>query len=446
MPGIGLKTEERLLRETERLQQRSLRLLLSLALPAADEVVDLLRGHPAVERVEPAGSIRRRCATVGDIDLVASSRRPEEVMRTFTTLPLLKEIIARGDTKSSILTHDDLQIDLRVVHPSIYGAALQHFTGSKAHNIHLRDLAIAAGCKLNEYGLFSLADGHLVAGATEEEVYHALGLDCPPPELREDTGEIEAAARGELPDLVTDNDVRGDLHVHSDWSDGNGTIEAMAQAAIARGYEYIAVTDHSQSLPVAHGLSVERVRDQRRLIDELNHKYRPFRILHGTEVEIKGDGSLDYPEEVLRHFDVVTASLHSGRGQPRERVTARVLRALTNPNVVVLNHPTGRILNRRAAYDVDIAEAIRAAAELGVALEINGTPDRLDLDENWARRAKASGVLLAVNSDAHSPSQLSFARWGVAVARRAWLGRQDVLNALPLQDLLARLGRLRRAA
>jgi DNA polymerase (family 10) len=277
-------------------------------------------------------------------------------------------------------------------------------------------------------------------------VYRALGLDCPPPELREDAGEIEAAAAGDLPNLVTEADLRGDLHVHTDWSDGGATIEAMVKAALARGYEYIAITDHSQSLPVAHGLSPERVRDQGKVIAELDRKYHPFRILHGTEIEIKGDGSLDYPEDLLRQFDIVTASLHSGRGQARERVTLRVLLALENPYVNILNHPSGRILDRRAPYEVDLAQVITAAAASGAALEINGTPDRLDLDEVWSRRAKEAGVLLSVDSDAHAPEQLGFARWGITVARRAWLERKNVLNALSREELLARLGGLRRAA
>lgn len=446
LPGIGRRTEEKLLREIERLQQRTRRYLLSVALSAAEEVAALLRDHPAVERVEPAGSIRRMKETIGDIDLLAASPRPQEVMDAFTTLPQVKEIIAKGPTKSTILTRDNLQIDLRVVHPSIYGSALQYFTGSKEHNIALRDLAIRQGYKLNEYGLFRLADDRLIAGRHEEDIYEALGLQCPPPELRENRGEIEAAARGQLPALVAEDDLRGDLHVHSDWSDGVSTIEAMVQAAIARGYEYVAITDHSQSLGVAHGLSVERVREQRRVIEDLNRKYAPFLILAGTELEIRGDGSLDYPDDVLRSFDIVTVSLHSARGQERERVMGRLALALGNPYVDVLNHPTGRIIGRRAPYEVDIAETIRLAVAERVALEINGSPDRLDLDDVWARRAKELGAVLAVNTDAHSPSQLAFARYGIAVARRAWLERGDVLNTLPREKLLARLERIHRAA
>jgi DNA polymerase (family X) len=446
VPGLGPKTEEKLLRETERLQQRSRRMLLSVALPAAQEVAALLRENDAVERIEPAGSIRRRLETIGDIDLLCSSRRPAEVMRAFTSLPLVKEVIASGPTKSSILTEDNLQIDLRVVEPAIYGAALQHFTGSRAHNIHLRDLAISQGFKLNEYGLFSQKSGDLVVGSTEEEVYRALGMACPAPELREDRGEVEAALAGTLPALVQESDLRGDLHVHTDWSDGVATVESMVQAAIARGYEYVAITDHSQSLGIAHGLGPERVREQRELIDNLNRRYRPFRILLGTEVEIRGDGSLDFDAATLRLFDIVTASLHSGRGQDREKITGRVVSALCTGAVDIVNHPSGRIINRRAAYEVDLGRLIEEAAALGVALEINGSPDRLDLDDIWARRAKDAGVLLAINSDAHAADQLPFVRWGTYVARRAWLRERDVLNALPLADLLRRLNRLRRAA
>ncbi|MCL4466605.1 MAG: DNA polymerase/3'-5' exonuclease PolX [Chloroflexi bacterium] len=446
VPGIGPKTEEKLLRETERLQQRTSRMLLAVALPAADEVAALLRENSAVERVEPAGSIRRRLETIGDIDLVASSSRPHEVMKAFTSLPLVKEIIATGPTKSSVLAFENLQIDLRVVDPSVFGAALQHFTGSRAHNIHVRDLAISEGFKLNEYGLFSQKTDELVASGTEEEIYHALGMACPPPELREDRGEVEAALEHDLPELVRESDLRGDLHVHTDWSDGLAPVEAMVKAAIARGYEYVAITDHSQSLGVAHGLSPDRVREQRRLVDQLNRQYQPFRILQGIEIEIRGNGSLDYDDETLRYFDIVTASLHSGRGQSREKVTGRVLSALGSGFVDVLNHPSGRIISRRAAYEVDLARTIEEAAALGIALEINSSPDRLDLDDVWARRAKEAGVLLAINSDAHAPDQLSFVRWGTFVARRAWLRRRDVLNTLPLEALPRRLSRLRRAA
>ncbi len=446
VPGIGPITEEKILREVERLQQRSGRLLLSVAWPAADEVAEAIRRHPAVQRVDPAGSIRRRKETIGDIDLLAASTRPSEVVDAFSRLPMVKEIIAKGPVKSSILTSKNLQIDLLVIDPSTYGAALQHFTGSREHNIALRDLAIRQGYRLSEYGLVSLSDNKLVAGKREEDIYRALGMQCPPPEMRENRGEIELAAEGKLPHLVTQSDIKGDLHVHSDWSDGAATLEEMVKAAIKRGYEYIAITDHSQSLAVAHGLSVERVREQHRLIDSLNEKYAPFRILASTEVEIRGNGTLDYDDEILREFDIVTASLHSGRGQSRQKVTERVIRAIRNPNVHILNHPSGRLIGKREPYEVDLEEVIKEAAATGTAIEINGSPERLDLNDIWARYAAEMGVLLAISTDAHTPDTLSFVKYSLTVARRAWLEPRNVLNAMPLPELLATFRRLGKAA
>jgi DNA polymerase (family 10) len=444
LPGFGPKLEERIAREAARVAQRSRRLLLGVALPAAEAVAQQLAACPAVQQVHPAGSIRRGRETIGDIDLLVASDQPAAAIDAFTTLPLVKEVLARGTTRASVLTRDDLQIDLRVIRPPEYGAALQYFTGSKEHNIALRTLALEQGYKLSEYGLFDRA-GRRVAGETEEGVYAALGLDWIPPELRENRGELEAARRHALPHLVEVADLRGDLHVHTDWSDGHDSPERMVEAAIARGYEYIAFTDHSRSLQVAGGLSIERVREQRRLIDRLNTRYAPFRVLHGTEVDILPDGTLDYPDEVLAEFDLVTASVHSAFRQPRERMTARIVRALRHPCVAILNHPTGRLLPRRAEYEVDMEAVLRAAAENGVALEINGQPDRLDLDDGWARRARDAGVLLACDSDAHSTRQLENVRYAVTTARRGWVEPQHVLNTLPLDRLLAHLaGRKRR--
>ncbi len=443
LPGFGPKLEERIAREAARVAQRSRRLLLGVALPAAEAVAQQLAAAPAVQQVHPAGSIRRGRETIGDIDLLVASDQPAAAIDAFTTLPLVKEVLARGTTRASVLTRDDLQIDLRVIRPAEYGAALQYFTGSKEHNIALRTLALEQGYKLSEYGLFDRA-GRRVAGETEEGVYAALGLDWIPPELRENRGELEAARRHALPHLIEVADLRGDLHVHTDWSDGHDPPERMVEAAIARGYEYIAFTDHSRSLQVAGGLSLERVREQRRLIDRLNTRYAPFRVLHGTEVDILPDGTLDYPDEVLAEFDLVTASVHSAFRQPRERMTARIVRALRHPCVAILNHPTGRLLPRRAEYEVDMEAVLRAAAENGVALEINGQPDRLDLDDGWARRARDAGVLLACDSDAHSTRQLEYVRYAVTTARRGWVEPHHVLNTLPLDRLLAHLERRKR--
>ena len=437
LPGFGEKVEDNLLRELERLQQRSRRLLLGVALPAAEEVIGLLKQHPAVERISEAGSIRRRLATIGDIDILASSRRPLEVMEAFTTLPIVKEVLARGSTKSSVLTQGNLQIDVRVVWPEQYGSALQYFTGSKAHNIALRDIAIAQGYKLSEYGLFNARTQQVVAREKEEDIYRALGLEPMPPELRENRGELEAAARKELPSLVALDDIRGDLQIHTDWSDGHNSIEEMVQQARELGYEYIAITDHSQGLGVAHGLEPQRVLEQKTVIDDLNHRYAPFHILHGAEVDIRSDGSLDYEESLLGQLDYVCASVHSGFGQSRERMTERIARALRHPLVDALNHPSGRLIGRRQGYEVDMEEVVRVAAAHGKALEINAQPDRLDLDDIWSRRAKDAGVPLVIGTDAHELGHMGFMRYGVFVARRGWVERKNVLNAQPLRGLLA---------
>ncbi|HZS00386.1 MAG TPA: DNA polymerase/3'-5' exonuclease PolX [Chloroflexota bacterium] len=442
LPRFGAKLEDRIAQEAARVAARTRRLLLGVALPTAEEVAQALGRSPAVRAVQPAGSIRRGKDTIGDIDLLAAADAPRAAMDAFTALPIVKEVLAQGPTRASILTQDDLQVDLRVIPPDEYGAALQYFTGSKDHNIALRTLAMARGYKLSEYGLFD-ASGRRIAGRTEDEIYGALEMDWIPPELRENRGELAAAQQHRLPTLVAEADLRGDLHVHTDWSDGHDSPEQMVEAAIARGYAYLALTDHSRSLAVAHGLTVERVREQRHLIDRLNACYAPFRVLRGTEVDILPDGSLDYPDAVLAELDIVTASVHSAFQQPRERLTARLLRALRNPYVDVLNHPTGRLLPRRPEYDVDLEAVLRAAAAAGVALEVNGQPDRLDLDDVWARRAGQLGALLACDSDAHAARQLGYVRYAILTARRGWASPQGVLNTLPLDRLLAHLARRR---
>jgi DNA polymerase (family 10) len=446
LPGFGVRLEANRRREAERLAQRTRRLPLGVALPAAEEVAALLRAHPAVRRADPAGSIRRWRDTVGDIDILVASDRPAAAVDAFVALPVVREVLAKGPTRASILAPGALQIDVRVISPEVYGAALQYFTGSKAHNIALRELALRKGLTLSEYGVFEATSGRRLACATEKEVYGALGLPWIPPELREDGGEIEAAQAHRLPRLIEEGDLRGDLHAHTDWSDGADTLEAMAAAARRRGYAYLAITDHSRGLGIARGLTLERVRAQRRQIEALNERLAPFRLLHGIEVNIRRDGRLDYPDAVLREFDLVTVSVHSGFDQTRETMTARLLAACRRPRVDVLNHPTGRLLGAREAYAVDLEAVLRCAGEEGVAVEINSQPDRLDLDDAWARHAKAAGVTLAIDTDAHAVPQLALMRYGVAVARRAWLEPGDVLNALPLPQLLARLARRRAAA
>jgi DNA polymerase (family 10) len=433
--GLGAKTEERLGREIARLAQRTRRLPLGVALPVAEEVMGLLRARAPLTDIAPGGSMRRWRDTVGDLDLLAAAPDPEAVMAVFVTLPFVREVLSQGPTFTRVLRGDGLQVDLRVVRPEYWGAALHHFTGSRAHNIHLRDLANERGLRFSEYGIFRLDDGTRVGGASEEEIYAAVGLPWIPPELREDRGEIEAAAAGRLPDLVRLEDMRGDMHVHSDWSDGRESIEGMVAAARARGYEYLALTDHSCGLGIANGLTVERARAQRKVIAAVNAQHAPFRVLAGVELEIRADGGLDFPDEVLRDLDFVTVSLHIGLRQEPERVTARVVGAVRHPYVAVLNHPTGRLVEKRDGADVDLEAVLRAAAVSGTAVEVNATPDRLDLDDVWARRAVDLGVTLTISSDAHSAGGLDAMRYGVMQARRGWVEARHVLNTRPLAGL-----------
>lgn len=441
--GVGEKTEERILRELQRLKQRTKRTLLGTAIPIAEELAALLRRHPDVVQASAAGSVRRLRDTVGDIDILAASARSAKVMADFMHAPQIREMLAQGEAKASVLVAGNLQVDLLVVPPESWGSALQHFTGSQSHNVRLRELAQSRGLKLNEYGVFEETSGRRLGGEREEDVYQLLDLPYIVPELREDRGEIEAAQEGRLPDLINLPDVCGDLHIHTDWSDGMDPLETMAEAAKARGYQYVAITDHSQSLAIARGLSPERVREQRQRIQELNERLKPFRVLQGTEMDIRSDGTLDYPDEVLREFDVVSASIHSGLNQPKEKITQRLIAAMCNPYVDVVNHPTSRLLGRREAYEVDLEAVLRVAAETGVALEINASPERLDLDDVWARRAIQMGIPLTVSTDAHSTVHLGFMTFGVGTARRGWVERHHVINCSPLDDFLTRLRRRR---
>jgi len=402
-----------------------------------------MQHHPAVRKIQPAGSLRRMQETIGDIDILASSEQPAEVTQAFARLPIVKEVLALGPTKASVLTTDNLQMDLRAVQPEEYGSALQYFTGDKQHNIALRNIAISKGLKLSEYGLFDESTGERLASEEEADIYRALGLEWMPPEIRTNRGELDAAAKGTLPRLVRQEDIRGDLQVHSCWSDGTASIETMAEACRVLGYGYVAITDHSQALGVAHGLSPERLEQKLREIDQLNPRLAPFRVLKAAEVDIRSNGALDYPDDLLAQLEVVVVSIHSGFEQDRERITERILRAFQNPHAHILAHPTGRLLNRRPGYEVDLEQVLRAAAKAGIAVEINGSPDRLDLDDVWARRAKELGVKITINTDAHAPLNLQAMRYGVAVARRAWLEKGDILNTLPLDQLLAFFGRRR---
>jgi DNA polymerase (family 10) len=445
LPGIQKKTEENILKGIELLKKSGERTPLGRALPLAEDIVRKLRDAAPVERIEIAGSIRRRKETVKDIDILTTSKKPEAVMSALVKLPLVDRVLAQGDTKSSIITEDGIQVDVRVVDEGSFGAALQYFTGSKQHNIRLREMAVKTGLKLNEYGVFREPDGRKIGGRTEEEVYKALKLPWIAPELREDTGEIEAALAGKLPDLITLGDIRGDLHVHTKWSDGSHDLETIVEAAKKRGYSYIAVTDHTKGLGVAHGLDETRLAEESRLIDETNRKLSGFMVLKGSEVDIRGDGRLDLPDRVLSTLDVVVASIHSGFKQTREQITKRLLAAVRNPCVSVIAHPTGRLIGERDAYDVDLEAVFREAAKFGVAMEVNAYPLRLDLNDLHCRMAKDLGVPLVICTDTHVTTQFDFMSFGVSVARRGWVEKKDVLNALTTDRLMRRLTRRRTA-
>jgi len=434
--GIQKKTCENLLKAIAQHKAGRSRALLTTARAIANQVAAALRAHGGVDRLETAGSLRRMRETVKDIDILVTSTEPAHVIETLVSLPSVAEITARGETKVSVRHQDGLAIDLRVVAPEAFGAALQYFTGSKAHNVRLREMAVRRGLKISEYGVFDEATGARVASETEHDVYAAVGLPWIPPELREDGGEIDAAREGRLPELIAIGDLKGDLHDHTEWSDGHHSLERLVEAAEARGYEYVIVSDHSRSLTIAQGLSIERLRQQRAEIRAVQARHR-IRILAGTECDILEDGALDFPDEVLAELDVVVASVHSRFKQDRATMTARIVRALGNPHMDILGHPTGRRLGSRDPYDVDLDAVFAAARTHDKAVEINASPERLDLNDTHARRAAETGVLLSISTDTHYLSELDNVDLGVAVARRAWVTRDRVLNTRPLAALLS---------
>jgi DNA polymerase (family 10) len=434
--GIQKKTAENLLKAIAQWKAGRARVLLPTARAVAAQVAKALVAHGGVERLEIAGSLRRMRETVKDVDILVTSTEPARVIETLVSLPSVAEVTARGETKVSVRHQDGLAIDLRVVGPEAFGAALQYFTGSKAHNVRLREMAVRRGLKISEYGVFDERTGARVAGETEEDVYAAVGLPWIPPELREDVGEIDAAREGRLPVLVERAHLRGDLHDHTEWSDGHHPLERLVEAAEACGYEYVIVSDHSRSLTVAQGLSIERLRQQRAEIRGVQARHR-IRILAGTECDILEDGTLDFPDEVLAELDLVVASVHSRFKQDRATMTARIVRALGNPHVDILGHPTGRRLGSREPYDVDLDAVFAAARAHGKAVEVNGSPERLDLSDVHARHAAESGTLLSISTDTHYLHELAHMDLGVAVARRAGVTPGQVLNTRPLDDLLA---------
>ena len=439
LPGIQKKTEENILKGIALLKRGSDRRPLGRVLPLAEDIVRQLTERAPLGRIEIVGSIRRRKDTVKDIDVLVTAKHPRKVMDAFVALPVVGRVLARGETKASIIADEGIQVDLRIVDEHSFGAALQYFTGSKQHNIRLRQMAVRAGLKINEYGVFKGSSERKIGGAKEEDVYRALQLPWIPPELREDGGEIEAAKAGGLPDLVTIKDIRGDLHVHTRMSDGSHDLDTIVQAAGERGYEYIAITDHTKGLGVAHGLDEKRLAEEIRLIDDMNRRSSRCKVLKGSEVDIRSDGKLDLPDRALAGLDIVVASIHSGFKQGREQLTRRLLAAVRNPNVSVIAHPTGRLIGERDAYDVDLEAVLREAAKYGVAMEINAYPLRMDLDDVHARRAKELGVPLVISTDTHVTTQFDLMDYGVAVARRGWVEKKDVLNTLVFAQLMRRL-------
>jgi DNA polymerase (family X) len=433
LPGIKEKTEENILRGIEIIKRSRDRMDLKTAMDVAGSFVGKLKKLKEVKKIDPAGSLRRMKDTVRDIDILISSKDPEKVMDIFTGLPEVKNILAKGSTKASVLTTDGIQVDLRIMDSSSYGAALMYFTGSKEHNIRLRQIAIKKGLKLNEYGIFK--DDKQTAGKTEEEIYKILGLPYIVPELREDRGEIEAALKKQLPELVKIDDIKGDLHVHSTWSDGGSSIEEVVLKARELGYEYIAVTDHSQGLKIAGGLDKEGLKNKRKEIESLRKKYKDIKILFGSEVDIDSDGNLDYPDTILKEMDIVIGAVHTGFKQSGDKLTKRLIKACENKYVRIIAHPTGRLWGSREPYELDLAAVFKACKDTGTALEINSFPQRLDLNEINCRKAKDSGVQIVINTDSHMAAQLDLIKFGISVARRGWLEKKDVLNTLPFEKL-----------
>ena len=434
LKGFGAKTEENIRQGIERLSQAEERVLASVAMDLANELIERIGSRRDVRKVDYAGSLRRMAETIGDLDLLVASDHASAVMDAFVSDRVVERVLAKGEAKTSVLTRQGMQVDLRVVPRDAWGAAMIYFTGSKPHNIRIREMAVRKGLKLNEYGLFKAKSGDLIVAETEEEVYAKLGLPWIPPTLREDRGEVEAALGGTLPDVLTRKQIRGDLHTHTDLTDGLATLEQMLEAASGFGYAYYAVTDHAPNLFMQR-MTDEKMLAQRDRLRRLQDRYPKMRLLHGTELNIDGEGNVDWDADFLGGFEVCVASVHSLFNQSKDEMTGRIVRAMENPYVHVIGHPTGRIINKRQPVDVDLEEVFKAAARTGTALEVNGYPDRLDLkDEHilWARR---HGVKFAVDTDSHATTHLDHMRYGVATAQRGWLTKDDVINAWPLSKL-----------
>jgi len=436
LPGMGEKKVENIRKGIEWIEQHTGRIPLGEALPIAEGIIEELKKRAKgidLGRITPAGSLRRMSETIGDIDLLAETHQGKKLIEIFCHLPMVTQILAQGETKGSVIVEGGRQVDLRAIPKESFGAALQYFTGSKAHNVRIREIAKNLGLKVNEYGVFR--EEEKLAGENEEEIYTLLGLPWIPPELREDRGEIESALAHTLPELVKPEDILGDIHVHTNWSDGSASIEEMAIAGERLGYRYLAICDHSQSAGYAGGLSPEKLLVQIQEIRKWNQTHPTFTLLAGSEVDIRTDGMLDYPDEILSQLDFVIASVHSGFSQ---RVTERLMTAAKHPLVTLLAHPTGRLIGKREGYDVDIDQVMKACAETGTALEINAYFERLDLNDLLARKAKELGIVFAIGTDAHHPDQLGMMRFGLGVARRAWLQKNHILNCMDLTKIKVR--------
>ncbi len=440
LDGFGEITERNILRGIQLREKTSGRVLLNVAYVDGNNYLDYMKRCDKIDRISIAGSLRRMKETIGDVDILASSRYPEDVMEYFVHYDDVQRVLLKGSTKTSVLLHDNLQVDLRVVKNESYGSALQYFTGSKEHNVKMRSLAIKKGYKLNEYGLFDKETEKYVAGEVEDEIYTTLGLSYIESELRENKGEIDLAQKGHLPRLVEYDDVIGDFHIHSTWSDGSDSIEDISRVAQNMGYSFVCIADHSQSLKIANGLSEERVNEKIDEIRKLNKKLSNFRIFCGTECDIKSDGSLDYSDRILKKFDAVHIGIHSAFKMDGKEMTKRITRGMENKYVHFLAHPTGRLIGRRDPYEVDIEQIVDTARDTGTFLEINAFPDRLDLNDIHAKFAKERGVKFVLGTDSHSIANLSFIRFGVATARRGGLEKSDILNTYRLKEIEKMLG------
>jgi DNA polymerase (family 10) len=434
---LGDKTAENILQQIQAVRRKDQRIPIGAALPVVDEVLNALGKLPGVKNLTAAGSLRRFKETVGDIDLMGTADNPESVINAFVNLPQIREVVAKGPTKATVILPGGLQADLRMVEHDSFGSLLQYFTGSKQHNITLRTREQKRGLKLSEYGITDVKTNKLEKFTTEEAFYRRLGLQYIPPEIREDQGEIELAEKGEVPKLIELSDIKGDVHVHTDWSDGHDSIEDMAKAAKALGYHYMAITDHSAGRGIAHGLSEERLRQQIEEIKRLNEKIKGIRIFTGTEVDIRADGSIDLPQKILADLDVVIAAIHSAMNQSQEQITKRILGAIKNPHIDIIAHPTCRLLGEREPAAVDMEAVFQAAIKYNKALEINAMPSRLDLKDIHIYRARELGVKLIMGTDSHSTEHLRLMRFGIGIARRGWCQPKDILNTLPTKEMLA---------